>query len=129
MEEEILNLLNIVHTSSFAYIWRLEEFHNAIQIHYSSIFKTIQRSIHIFWCNRLKRHDKIREQKKKYSNIHPKFCLLTPSTLRYVLFHLKKSKGYLFLSIFFTLDSLKIYRYIYIFTGNKAHKTYFHFFL
>lgn len=84
------NLLNIVHTSSFANIWRLEEFHNAIQVHYSSIFKMIQGSIHIFWSNRLKRHDTMREQKKKlFKHAHRilSFNIIHPQTY---LFHLTK---------------------------------------
>lgn len=71
----MLNFLEVVHTCSFAYIRRLEEFHNAVQIHYSPIFQAIQRSIHVFWCNRLERHGKIRGQKKKnYANVHLEFC-------------------------------------------------------
>lgn len=105
--------MNIVHTSSFGYIWRLEEFHNAIQIHYGSIFKMIQRSVHIFRCNRLERCDKIREHKKMlFKPSPPEFCLLISSTFRYDLIIIKK----LFLSILLTLDSLNI------FTSNKAQK-------
>lgn len=85
LKEEILNFLKVVHTCSFAYVRRLEEFHNAVQIHYSSIFKAIQRSIHIFWCNRLERYDKIRGQKKKIMQMFTQnSVLLTPFRLRYV---------------------------------------------
>lgn len=50
-----------IHTSSFGYIWRLEEFHNTIQIDNSATFKLIQRRICIFRSNGLAR------QKKKWS--------------------------------------------------------------
>jgi len=75
---------------------------------------------------------KLGNRRKNYSNIHPEFCFLTPSTHKSsdtIYFVLKKKGYYFFHLIFFRLSKDK-YLYAYIFNkGNKAHKTYFYFFL